>query len=298
MKKIDKIKHWSRFTGLVLILIATTVWTQPVWAADGLQNSAFGEAFTWNDSEFPDIHNAQWTAEKSEAFACDNCGKSVSGSVSKCPHCGLEFEKSAPSPSSAGSSASDENFIKPKEAGFFIGVGATLAIEEFETGDEDTFEAQFDNTGGYSFFVGYKFNNVWSIHARLDHFPEFEGSANPVVGGSLQDSDGNVDIFTLQAALKIAPELPFLGPIRPFGIFGVGVMFVDADVVTENASTGAFTEKTSINREDVFVEVGGGIEVSLGDMITVGGGVTYVLGTEKVDEFKYIKITVMAQLNF
>ena len=272
------------------------------WAKDRAPFVQLGNSFAWNDNQ-----DTIFIAEK-DAFQCESCGKLVNGQVDKCPHCKAEFASEKDSKEtkevedntasdSKAAPASDSNFIKKGQSGFFIGIGGVLAIEQFDFENEDQLISQFDNTGGLVLFAGFRFNNVFSLHLRFDYYPEFESSVSQTINNATTDVDSTTAIYNLQLALKIAPEFGFLKslPLRPFVIGGFGIMFTDAEAEATNSS--GFVAKASENSEDAFIEVGFGIDFDLKFML-IGASYSWVFGLDDVKDFDFQKLAFHAQFNF
>jgi opacity protein-like surface antigen len=153
----------------------------------------------------------------------------------------------------------DDDFAR---SGVYVGAYGFYAIEAYR----DTGGADFDNTGGANFRIGYRGNRWFALEAEFEWIEKFEG-----------DVAGRVDARTIIGGVN-ARLYPMTGRYQPYGLIGVNGMHVRV----EHKPTGL-----DVNGTDWGFRFGMGLDIYATRHIVLGLEGTYVWGVGDVWERDY-----------
>jgi len=179
---------------------------------------------------------------------------------------------------------------------FYIGVGGSYSIENFQEGLDP------DNAWGFNAKLGYRFHKYVALQFDYDYLSGFDESqkAGFTIGGDTFDVAGKyeVDVQTFMLSLKGYFGIDPYG-IRPFVIVGGGVMHADADVKLSVAAPGiSMKTHSSTDETDGCVKLGAGLDWFLGENVSLGLEGSYVWGLGDLDDLQYFNIGVGVAYHF
>jgi opacity protein-like surface antigen len=147
--------------------------------------------------------------------------------------------------------------------GFYAGLGASIAFDEFAGIPNDTFQAAY----GFQAVGGYRFHP----HVAAELEIEWDPSGFKVSGAEIEPL-----VVTANAKAFLST-----GMVQPFGLIGIGLMHVDA-------TAGAFT----VTATGFAARFGAGFDFYVNEHIIVTLDTSYVLPTGDVDGLNYVALGV------
>lgn len=157
--------------------------------------------------------------------------------------------------------AADEEYGR---SGPYVGLGATYAFEEFSSDAKSA-----DNTWGYHFAAGYRFNEYFALEVGNEQYVNFD------VRG------GDVDIIAPNLSAKL---FPLHGMVQPYLAAGAGWTWIDDD---RGRSTNVF-----------FARFAGGVDLYLSRNWVLFGEVGYFLPTGDGADYDAVPLTFGVMYRF
>lgn len=163
----------------------------------------------------------------------------------------------------------EEEEIDPTLSGYYLGVTAGTAIEQFSNGDYDTGQ-------GAGAFAGYRAGEFTSVELQAEFLENFETN---------RGTNNEVDLWlaTLNFRMHIA-----MGRLEPYITYGAGALGVD--------STGGAAGRGK--RADIVFKGGGGLAYHLSDALSVFGAATYALPLGSAKKYEHTSFVVGVQYKF
>ena len=161
---------------------------------------------------------------------------------------------------------------RPDRRGAVVGVHFVYAVEDFDFSHSGGLSA--DDTPGFEVLGGYRFNRYIDVTGVFQYLSEFGIDAHG--DGTVANAWG----FSFMPTTRVYPFADLLPPwVEPFGLFGMGTIFVEADEggITDSDATYAFRFAAGADfyvLPTLVVEVGGGYVVATNDLDYVGFSVT------------------------
>lgn len=157
------------------------------------------------------------------------------------------------------------------DKGLYIGIGGSVALENFEEdydvspGTHETLDRE--ESWGANAKVGYYISPSFSIELDYSYLFEFEWDQDQI----------DVNITTIMPQIKgcVGTEDTSL-----FGVLGIGYMSVDVDEEI-------VSPLTSIDKSDVCIKLGVGVDYFVLKYLSIGIEGDYVYGLGDLDEVEY-----------
>ncbi len=165
-------------------------------------------------------------------------------------------------------------------AGFYIGLGGSYALQNFETRGQES----FDNAGGFNLKAGYKQSRVSATEVAFDYFPEFKWThPRDFLTSASGTVSEKVRVFSVMVAQKFSiPNETF----RPYIIGGIGYMSAKSD----SGPNLQFSDGTGF-----CYKAGLGMDFFVTSNISLGLEGSYILG---VGDVRYGNFTLGAAYHF
>ena len=154
---------------------------------------------------------------------------------------------------------------------FYIGIGGSVALENFEE-DYDVSPATSETldreeSWGVNGKVGYYMSPSFAIELDYSYLFEFEWDQEQI----------EVNVMTIMPQIKGCVGT---GNASLFGILGIGYMDVEVDEEV-------VSPLTSIDKSDVCIKLGVGVDYFVNKYLSIGFETDYVYGLGDLDEVEY-----------
>lgn len=182
-----------------------------------------------------------------------------------------------------------------KPQGFFLGAGASYAWENFDDDELTDLErepgisnvdVEFDDAWGFNVFAGYKFMKYLALEANYNYYDDFEVDLDARVFGNSVSADADIEIWTVTADLLLMYPV-FDDRLVPYLRFGGGYMDAEIDAGGDDD-----------DENDLVMNLGGGIDYFLNEIVSLGLDGKYVWGRGDLDELEYFVGTVRLGFHF
>jgi hypothetical protein len=179
----------------------------------------------------------------------------------------------------AGTTGSDGDYDRE---GFYLGGGAALAFNTFESEVEDALgsDASVDDSFGASAQVGYR------LHPHVSSEVEFEWLSGFDVSTS-GEKVANLETWALTGNVK---GHLLTGSIQPFALVGLGVL----NVLGADAAGLGLSDWTT----GVALRFGGGLDLYLSRRFGMNISLDYMYPTGDVKDFDYLSLGIGLQYRF
>ena len=182
--------------------------------------------------------------------------------------------------------------------GFYVGLGGSVAVENFDTDDLDDFMkdrggrgVEVQNEWGINGKIGYFFQPWFALEFNIDYFPNFEqnarstrttqeGEEDPQEEVIKQDVD--IEIFSYMGVAKFVDKFY---SARPFVCFGLGYMDVEADMKIKGQTS---SDGKTKDYNGACGKIGLGLDYLLMQNLSLGTEVSYVWGFGDVNDYRYL----------
>lgn len=182
--------------------------------------------------------------------------------------------------------------------GFYIGLGGSVAVENFDTDDLDGFMqdrggrgVEVENEWGINGKIGYFFQPWFALEFNIDYFSDFEQNAGSTRTTQVGEGDPQVEVFKqnvdveLITCMGVAKFVDKFYSARPFVCVGLGYMDVEADLKIKSP---AFSDSKTKNYNGACGKLGLGLDYLFTPHLSLGTEVSYVWGFGDVNDFAYL----------
>jgi opacity protein-like surface antigen len=147
-----------------------------------------------------------------------------------------------------------------------------------------------DNSIGFNFRGGYRFNDYYAIEGLYEYMDEFSKSVTGPLGNRAKATIGTNN-FSLMGKV-ILPTLG-LSQLQPFVAGGIGFMEASGDAEIRNGRI-----HTGGNSVEFAGRVDGGADYFFTPEISTFFDVGYVIPTERLDNLHYLSLSAGVKYNF
>jgi len=146
-------------------------------------------------------------------------------------------------------------------------------------------DISFDDSSGFQFAVGCKYNDYLSFKAMVEYVISFD---------ALDLGEGNFDAWdkldVLHGSVNAKLSVPAWKKVKPYLTAGIGVMRAHEAILYHG---GSGSEAYSKTRDlGVGLRAGAGVDVFVTDRVSIGIEGAYSLGTYDVEQVKYMTVSV------
>ncbi len=169
--------------------------------------------------------------------------------------------------------------------GFFIGMGANYAWENFDIADEERREStplDSTNTWGFNARLGYRFHPNLAVETEVDYLQEFD----------LETPEGEARLRLDGFAVTANGKLFFLtGRFQPYALLGAGVL-------STNLEGDAFTHGRHQRRTEFVGRGGLGLDFYLLRDVVLDVEASYLLPAGALRDYQMLSVSFGAQYRF
>lgn len=181
---------------------------------------------------------------------------------------------------------------EPEYEAFYVGVGGSYALENFDG------EANPDNAWGFNAKLGYRMHEFIALQFDYDYLFGFDDSQKVFSSGKTYKAKYELDVQTFILSLKGYFGINSYN-IRPFVIAGVGGIHVNVDTDYNVTGPGTSVRAHGSNDEtDWCVKLGGGLDWYPTKNLSLGLEGSYVWGLGNLDDVQYFNIGVGVAYHF
>jgi outer membrane protein W len=183
-------------------------------------------------------------------------------------------------------------------SGPYLGAGATLAINTFESETRDLFESLSDGqvgagtevTDGFGGYmnVGYRFTPRIAGEVEFEWLGQFESSAEIP-----DDPDTTITFSKTKTWLVSGNAKGFFltGSIQPYGLVGVGAMTAKTE---DTQGLGLFDDKTT----DLVFRFGAGVDFYLSERFVTNVNIDYAYPINTLKDLNFVVLGIGLQYRF
>jgi len=181
---------------------------------------------------------------------------------------------------------------------FYIGVGGSAAVENFDTDDLDNFmiprggrSVNVENEWGINGKIGYFFLPWFALEFNVDYFSDFTQDATSTQTTQEGEEEPQVEVFEqnvdiqLVTYMAVAKFVDKFYSARPFVCMGLGYMDVEAEMKLEGEAS---SESKTNDYGGACGKLGLGLDYLFTPNLSIGTEISYVWGFGDVQDYSYL----------
>jgi outer membrane protein W len=163
----------------------------------------------------------------------------------------------------------EEENNDPARSGVLLGIGATYAIDNF-----DSVGMSNDGSGGFNVHLGYRYNKYTATEVQVERYQQFDGH------------DDGIDVGEVNGwALGVNQRAYLLsGRYQPFVLLGINYMDM------ETTDSGAINRTSGENGP--ALRFGTGLDVYATSKFVVTADISYMLGLGGVEDYDVVAFSL------